>query len=425
MSLENTQSLKIMINSTEVGVLSISSNFSRFNFFDSYKNLSDRPVLGQFFEAVLDKEFTRNMRLPQWFSNLLPEGKLRNWIELDLGRATGSTLEFDLLKRVGSNLPGAITAIPMEEAAIWHGSIKNEYSPDKNNEDELFRFSLAGVAMKFSSLEVGDRFVGPVKNTSSDTQSEWIVKVPEPRIPGLCLNEFLTMELARVCGLNVPKVKLVERDKIDFDLGVFDREINEPYYAIERFDRVSGVKVHIEDFCQFYGKYPEDKYNSSFESIVNGIVDRSSQPEEDYLEAIQRILFNILIDNGDAHLKNWSFIYNDPSAGKLSPLYDVASTGMHLQSMSGMAHDLGLKLNKNKRFENVSVSDFERIERKLIKPNHGYIIDKLGGINSIVNSFTENVNDNLSKFLKDNSHNREWNTYVSSVVEERTKLLLK
>jgi serine/threonine-protein kinase HipA len=33
--------------------------------------------------------------------------------------------------------------------------------------------------------------------------------------------------------------------------------------AIERFDRLDGEAVHIEDFAQVFGAYPDEKYDKA------------------------------------------------------------------------------------------------------------------------------------------------------------------
>ena len=48
--------------------------------------------------------------------------------------------------------------------------------------------------------------------------------------------------------------------------------------------------------------------------------------ETGLLEFIRRLVFTILIGNGDMHLKNWSFIYVDGLTPELSPAYDFVST---------------------------------------------------------------------------------------------------
>jgi len=71
---------------------------------------------------------------------------------------------------------------------------------------------------------------------------------------------------------------------------------------------------------------------------------------------IRRLAFNVLIGNGDAHLKNWSLIYPDGIAARLSPAYDLVATVTYI------AEDkLGLKLSKENRFDHIQLQHFERL----------------------------------------------------------------
>ncbi|MGQ7538447.1 type II toxin-antitoxin system HipA family toxin, partial [Streptococcus suis] len=97
-------------------------------------------------------------------------------------------------------------------------------------------------------------------------------------------------------------------------------------FVIERFDRNSESGVtHIEDFAQVFGVYPEDKYKkASFRNLISVVAAESDH--DDIAEFIRRLTFNVLIGNGDMHLKNWSLIYPDRRHARLSPAYDFVST---------------------------------------------------------------------------------------------------
>ena len=58
------------------------------------------------------------------------------------------------------------------------------------------------------------------------------------------------------------------------------------------------------------------------------------------MEFVRRATFNILISNGDAHLKNWSLIYRNSKSPTLSPAYDLVSTALYAAGSSA-GEDLG------------------------------------------------------------------------------------
>ena len=77
-------------------------------------------------------------------------------------------------------------------------------------------------------------------------------------------------------------------------------------FAIKRFDRAQDRRIHMEDFAQILVKYPHQKYNSAnYEQIAKIIYGFSGEGLADTQQLARRLLANILLANGDAHLKNW------------------------------------------------------------------------------------------------------------------------
>lgn len=170
------------------------------------------------------------------------------------------------------------------------------------------------------------------------------------------------MRLAQEVGLDVPEIKLVHRDLLA-DIPAHLWPPNEDRaFAIKRFDRMAnGQRVHIEDLAQVRGKYPEAKYEGSFETVAALMYrghDRAS-----LIEFAKRLAFNILIGNGDAHLKNWSLLYKDPRIPTISPAYDLVATAIYRPL--GEPEDLGLKFGGSRRFEAVSLQNFDNLQKKL------------------------------------------------------------
>lgn len=168
------------------------------------------------------------------------------------------------------------------------------------------------------------------------------------------------MKLAGSIGIEVPDVKLYRRDQID-DLGdgawVSDEEVA---YTILRFDRTDNGRVHIEDFAQVLGRFGmgESKYKSNVETVA-GLAFRGYD-HDSLQETVRRIVFNLLVGNGDAHLKNWSLIYPDRKTAKLSPAYDLVSTAAYPNHA-----ELGLPFFGDERLEQISRSHFKRLQEKL------------------------------------------------------------
>ena len=297
--------------------------------------------------------------MPPWFSNLLPEGRLRHWIAEDA--SVDENKEIELLLKVGHDLPGAVRVAEAELGQTEFDDTKREIVSDadiENFQRDIWRFSLAGVALKFSMLNVGERFTSPGVGEGGD----WIIKLPDRNYQHVPINEFSMMELARRVGINAPEVRLVHREQLaDIPDNLWPESENMAY-AIQRFDRTpSRELIHIEDFAQVRNLYPHKKYTGTFETLANLIY--RQYDTNSLIEFTRRLAFNYVIGNGDAHLKNWSLIYTDPRRPVLSPAYDLVSTAVYRPP--GKPEDLGLKFAKSRNFGSVTLDNYERLERKV------------------------------------------------------------
>lgn len=210
-----TESLHaVWLHGHRVGTLYQRGDYTRFTLTDFYRSDPDRPVLGLLFEQDLNRAHTAALRLPPWFSNLLPEGRLRDWIADD--RGVSPDREMELLAQVGHDLPGAvrITSTEAETEADFRdpglGPEETEQEYTKSDDRPQWRFSLAGVALKFSMLASGDRLTLPAYGEGGD----WIVKLPDLQYPDVPRNEYTMMLLAAASGIEVPDIKLVHRDEL-------------------------------------------------------------------------------------------------------------------------------------------------------------------------------------------------------------------
>lgn len=349
----------VWLKSRRIGGIILAGGVIRFQLMDDYIHDQNREVLGLVFEDDLTAIHKAKNRLPPWFSNLLPEGKLREWIARE--QQVSISHELSLISAVGHDLPGAVSIAEASEDQVDININRPMVESDLSGlptQGGMWRFSLAGVAMKFSMLQSGDRFTSPGVGEGGD----WIIKLPDHRYPNVPLNEFSMMQLARKVGMDVPEVHLIHRDQLlDIPDSLWPASENMAY-AIRRFDRTeTGERVHIEDFAQVRGFYPENKYKGTFETL--GALVYRQRDIASLVEFTKRLAFNVVIGNGDAHLKNWSLIYRDPRRPMLAPVYDLVSTAIY--KPAEMPEDLALTFAKSKQFDSVKLQDFERLERKL------------------------------------------------------------
>ncbi|PIO97389.1 type II toxin-antitoxin system HipA family toxin [Pleomorphomonas carboxyditropha] len=317
--------LNVDLHGKTIGTLTrFAGDRSLFAFNEDYIGDPGRPTLGLFFKdafGALRTDFPPvQTKILPFFSNLLPEGHLRRYLAEQAG--VHPEREFFLLWALGRDLPGAVTVGPADGEA-WPPDAIGRRGDDKAAAgDDMLRFSLAGVQLKFSAVQ-GAR--GGLTVPASGVGGDWIVKLPSPEHAGIPENEYSMMRLAGLLGMDVPKIDLVDIDGIS---GLPDgtRRLGGKAFVIERFDRSpGGGRVHIEDFAQVFGVHGDDKYKKASMRSVARVV-AAEGTDEDTREFIRRLTFNTLIGNGDMHLKNWSLIYRDGRTASLAPAYDFVST---------------------------------------------------------------------------------------------------
>ena len=120
--------------------------------------------------------------------------------------------------------------------------------------------------------------------------------------------------------------------------------------------------MHIEDFAQVFGAYPDEKYEkASYRNLARVI--GAEATHADVEEFISRLVFNILIGNADMHLKNWSLIYPDRRRAALAPAYDFVSTIAYIPD-----DNAALKFTRTKRFDELTVEELSRLADKALLP---------------------------------------------------------
>jgi len=361
-------SLEVRLGEVRVGFLThYPDEKTLFVVSDDYVDLGpSRPILSLSMARPGDEERTQTLlrderhksasiKAPPFFSNLLPEGGLRARIAQRL--KVHEDREFLLLAALGQDLPGAVVLAPTDTPEYLRLKRGEFYSPAAAELAEL-KFSLGGMQMKFSMLRQGERYT---LNTGSGL-GDYIVKPPSRDFEALPNVEAATMNTARAVGIDAPEVALIQPDHLDGlpDMSGYPRD--EPFYAIRRFDRIDGGRRHAEDFAQVFNLRSTDKYGKINHDMIARTLLTYAGGFPDLKEMTRRLVLNVLLGNGDAHIKNWSLIYDDPRRPRLSPVYDLVSTVAYVE------HDTSIALNMAgvKRFNMIDLdtfaSLFERID---------------------------------------------------------------
>jgi serine/threonine-protein kinase HipA len=314
--------LAVNLHGRRIGVISrIGGDRHLFSFEQDYLDDANRSTLSLSFKGqgggLVIPTRAVTARLPVFFSNLLPEGHLRDYLAARAG--VKPQREFFLLAVLGADLPGALNVAPMEQAAP---PAAHRVEHEGRVPETALRFSLAGVQLKFSAVMEA---TGGLTIPAGGMGGSWIVKLPSGRFPAVPENEYTMMGLARAVGIEVPRTELIDiRDIRDLpaDVGTMPGKA----LAVQRFDRAAhGETIHMEDFAQVFGLYPEDKYHHRSYANIAAVLWAETGEAGTY-EFFRRLVFSVLIGNADMHLKNWSLLYPDRRSPVLSPGYDFAAT---------------------------------------------------------------------------------------------------
>ncbi|MBB3399335.1 type II toxin-antitoxin system HipA family toxin [Rhizobium sp. BK060] len=332
---------------------------------ETYLREPERPILSLGWYDPENDEGTRDRlsnrgdkiglhgTLPPWFSGLLPEGALRELVLAEMG--SGDHDEFDVLTRLGADLPGAVlivpeTGVPSSAGPLTLDRVQGFQAPLPEG---AVKFSLAGIQLKFTANPDGERLTVPGRGDTG----RCIIKVASEQFPSLPEAEYGAMRLAGLIGVRTAKCRLVSRDAITGVPAEFLTR-GENVLVVDRFDRTAdGHRIHIEDAGQIIGAIGDRKYTmATTETIINMVRRFSTDHRADISEAIRRVVADVLLGNGDNHLKNWSFCFPQPGEIRLSPAYDIVPTVLYMPRDT-----MALRFVKTHSFESVNLHRFERV----------------------------------------------------------------
>jgi serine/threonine-protein kinase HipA len=273
---------------------------------------------------------TMPIRLESWLSRdlhpifqmNLPEGALLDAVrhaiaklagedDLTILRVTGGNqVGRNLFSLVGENAPGIVETKESLEDLLSY--------PDT---EELFHELVTKYAIRSGVSGVQPKVLLDATERGSTAIGNFIVKSWGSDYPQLAANEFFCMTAAKRAGLPIPEFHLAE---------------NGGLFVMKRFDLTdAGNPIGFEDMCCLQALGTKQKYISSYERVAKSIKDFVSsefrqQAREQFFATL--VLSNI-VRNGDAHLKNFGVLYDQPGAPvRLSPVYDVVTTTAYISN---------------------------------------------------------------------------------------------
>ena len=321
------RTLVALINNQKLGELREVNGLWSFQYSQDWLNSPQRFALSP--KLPLDAEPSvdgASLRPVQWyFDNLLPEDAQRTLLAGDakLNRADA----FGLLAHYGAESAGSLTLLPPEATTQAPGELRPLTDADLSARiQQLPKVPLTHAAVKHMSLAGAQHKLavvwrdGNLFEPSGALPSTHILKPDHTGgdYPHSVINEWFVMRLARMLGLAVPEVHR--------------RYVPQPVYLVNRFDRwLDGTewkRLHAIDACQLLGLAGTYKYvEGSMESLA-AIANACRSPAVARTRLFSWLVFNVLTGNGDAHLKNLSFLVSAEGV-QLAPHYDLLSTACY------------------------------------------------------------------------------------------------
>ncbi|GAW95120.1 MULTISPECIES: HipA domain-containing protein [Colwellia] len=350
--------LNVYANDSLMGVLFDEKNIWAFQYELSWLETEGSYALCPDIPLNVEKQIDGSSTRPiqHFFDNLLPEENARQLLANDL-EVKDIYDTFLILQKSGKESAGALT-ITSEDMLLPKRTMEllsNEELNDriKNlpkyplNNKKTKRMSLAGAQHKMLVIMQGDEIFEP----NFSMPSTHILK-PDHSVPEeywqTTMNEWFVMMLADAVGLDVPPVRILYTP--------------EPIYLIERFDRQGEFpkheRIHIIDACQLMGVGKGGKYTLSNVETYKKVIAASRPKAITIMRLYKWVLFNLLIGNGDAHLKNLSF-YQVGKGSVLSPFYDLLSTVIYAEPHKTLNEKLSIAIGGKERFEDVAYADLE------------------------------------------------------------------
>lgn len=286
-------------------------------------------------DAISFISLTMPVRVKQYLNNQLhpifemhlPEGYLLSVIKKHFSKLA-KTDDFGLLQLMSKSIKGRISYGDTSIKENKSLSLKDLLYPSDNN---LFEELVVKFAFTSSLSGVQPKVMAKVIDKATLKYNDYIVKSWGDDYPQLALNEYYCMRIVELANIEVPKYYISSDDKL---------------FVMKRFDiKDDDTKIGFEDMCVLQAKQRDDKYEGTYEQVAKTIKTfvSSKNKKTSLKQFFKMIIINNIIQNGDAHLKNFGLVYDDLSNIKLAPAYDVVSTTVYIKNDIPALHLLGAK----------------------------------------------------------------------------------
>jgi serine/threonine-protein kinase HipA len=275
---------------------------------------------------VRAKNYIHN-KLHPIFEMHLPEGYLLSIIKKHFSKIL-KTDDFGLLKAMSPSIKGRLSygvGTSTNDDALYLEDLLHPKSK------KLFDELVSRFALSSALSGVQPKVLATIRNKATLKLDAYIVKSWGEDYKELALNEYYCMQIVRGADIPVPEFFISDDEKL---------------FIMKRFDIVEdGKYLGFEDMCVLQGKQRDDKYDGTYEQIAKTIkIFVSNKHKKTSLKNFFKIIIiNFLVQNGDAHLKNFGLVYNGIKDINLAPAYDVVCTTAYIKDDIPALHLLGSK----------------------------------------------------------------------------------
>ncbi|UUY07391.1 HipA domain-containing protein [Pseudomonas sp. J452] len=347
--------LQLWLNEQVVGMLEEQDNLWQLSYDPQWLTASRSfdlsPQLPRSLGSIRDGGSQRPV---QWFfDNLLPEEQARTLLAQDAQVEVADA--FGLLAYYGAESAGALTLLPpgqplpagaLQPLAEQQLAQRISALPRVSlGQAAPKRMSLAGAQHKLAIVLQGDQLLEPV----GQAPSTHILKPDHPdsdNYPHSAANEWFVMSIARAVKLPVPAVEL--------------RRVPQSVYLVQRFDReLAGGQLrrrHVLDACQLLSLDRLYKYRMATLETLHRLVELCRSKALSRQLLFRWAVFNALLGNNDAHLKNLSFFVGAQGV-ELTPHYDLLSTSVYARDNAWGAAELSWPMGQARRFAELRRAD--------------------------------------------------------------------
>lgn len=299
------------------------------------------------------------------------------------GIDTDTVSVLDMLAHLGDNTMGALTYEPGTEthlavtdlALIELAKEVRAFLADDSHEvlDELAKAGGSPGGARPKALVYYQPATGKMSTEYMPDVESWLIKFPAKEdASDSCALEELYARLARKCGLGMG------------DTQFFELPDGMTAFGTKRFDRDNEQRVHVHSLAgmlHVHFQTPSLGYSEFMRATR-----RLTRDARELKKALQRCVFNVLMNNRDDHAKNLSYLLNKNNEWELAPPYDLTYCagyrGEHFMDVAGegksptrahilkVAQDGGMKEKEaqniiDEMLELITGADFKSVARDL------------------------------------------------------------